>query len=175
MTKLAKGKTSTLVIALGYDEHQKPRGAKFEGANVDLVTKAAGLMGLNVYEAKSDEVAELARKLPIGRLYANGNGFVPVIRPKLYSQLLVALAVEPGAAVGEAGTAPSVASGLPKTWDEITSGHLVIAQESLENGWWESVVVETTGDILTLRFRDHPQLPKFYRHRAAVALIREAP
>jgi len=27
------------------------------------------------------------------------------------------------------------------------------------------------GDRLTLRFRDYPKLPKFARHRAAVALI----
>jgi hypothetical protein len=32
--------------------------------------------------------------------------------------------------------------GLPVSWDEIGPGHLVIAHESLEYGWWEAIVVE---------------------------------
>ena len=39
-------------------------------------------------------VAEYAKKLPLGRLYANGRGFVPNIRQSLYSDLVVALALE---------------------------------------------------------------------------------
>ena len=69
---------------------------------------------------------------------------------------------------------PQVASGLPKTWDEIAPGHLVIAEESLENGWWHAIVLSRNGDMLTLRFRDYPKLRKFVRHRAAVALISTA-
>ena len=30
-----------------------------------------------------------------------------------------------------------IAQGLPRTWDEIAVGHLVIAQATLEYGWWE--------------------------------------
>ena len=67
--------------------------------------------------------------------------------------------------------APAVASGLPKSWDDIAPGHLVIAQESLEHGWWEAIVIARNGDMLTLRFREYPKLPKFVRHRAAVALV----
>jgi hypothetical protein len=91
--------TSSTLIALGFDEHQKPRGARFEGADANLVTKAAQLMDLNVYEPKTKELAALARKLPIGRLYANGKAFVANIRQTLYSQIVVELAPEPGAAV----------------------------------------------------------------------------
>ena len=40
-----------------------------------------------------------------------------------------------------------------------------------EYGWWEAIVLARTGDMLTLRFRDYPKLPKFARHRAAVALM----
>ena len=29
----------------------------------------------------------------------------------------------------------------PASWDDIRVGHLVIAQESLEEGWWEAIVV----------------------------------
>jgi hypothetical protein len=41
-------------------------------------------------------------------------------------------------------------------------------------GWWEAIVLDRNGDMLTLRFRDYPKLPKFVRHRAAVALISTA-
>ncbi len=79
------------LIVLGFDDQQKPRGARFIDAKPDLVAKAADLMGFKVYDASSPEFAEAAKKLPLGRLYANGRGFVPNIRQSLYSDLVVAL------------------------------------------------------------------------------------
>ena len=89
--------SSVAVIVLGFDDQQKPRGARFD-AKPDLVTKAAELMGLKVYETSNPDVADIAKKLPVGRLYANGRGFVPNVRQDLYSDLVVALALEPQAA-----------------------------------------------------------------------------
>jgi hypothetical protein len=157
------------LIALGFDERQRPRGARFTDANPNLVAKAAKLMDLNVYEAGSDDLAEVAKKLPIGRLYANGRGFVPNIRQQLHSKVIAALASESQGDPDD--PMPAAAPGLPQTWAEIAQGHLVIAQESLENGWWEAIVIECKDDMLTIRFRDYPKLPKFYRHRTAVALM----
>jgi hypothetical protein len=168
---------ATPLIVLGFDEQQKPRGAKFVDAKPDLVSKAADLMGLKVYQASPPEVAELAKKLPVGRLYANGRGFVPNIRQSLYRDVIVALAAEPQqAAVGpdDDKARTPVARGLPRNWDEIAAGHLVIAQESLEYGWWEAIVIDRKDDMLTLRFRDYPRLPKFFRHRSAIALMSPA-
>ena len=128
-------------------------------------------MDLKVYEAVTEDLAALAKKLPVGRLYSNGRGFVPNVRQSLYSEFIATLAVEPQAALGKEKDELPVATGLPGTWDEIAPGHLVIAQESLEYGWWEAIVLARTGDMLTLRFRDYPKLPKFVRHRAAVALM----
>jgi hypothetical protein len=161
------------LIILGFDEQQKPRGAKFVDAKLDLVTKAADLMGLKVYEATAEEVAELAKKLPLGRLYANGRGFVPNIRQSLYSDLVVALALEGQAALSKNGDKDSLpaARGLPTSWDDIAPGHLVIAQESLEYGWWEAIVLDRKGDSFTLRYRDYPHLPKFVRHLSSIALM----
>jgi hypothetical protein len=99
------------------------------------------------------------------------------VRQTLYSEVLVALAAEPQqAAVGpdHDKTSTPVARGLPGSWEEIAPGHLVIAQESLANGWWEAIVLDRKGDMLTLRFRDYPRLPKFFRHRTAVALMSPA-
>src|SRR6202051_2123179 len=90
--------TSPLIV-LGFDDQQKPRGARFVDAKPDLVTKAADALGFKVYEASSEDVAEIAKKLPLGRLYANGRGFVPNIRQSLYSDLVVVLGQEPDAAL----------------------------------------------------------------------------
>jgi hypothetical protein len=165
--------SATLLIVLGFDDQQKPRGAKFVDAKPDLVSKAADLMGFNVYEASPPEIAELAKKLPLGRLYANGRGFVPNIRQSLYSDLVVALGLEPQAALSKNGDKDGLpaARGLPSSWNEIAAGHLVIAQESLEYGWWEAIVLERKGDTFTLQYRDYPHLPKFVRHRSSVALM----
>ena len=41
------------LLVLGFDEQQKPCGARFVGEKPDLVAKAAQLMGLSVYKASS--------------------------------------------------------------------------------------------------------------------------
>jgi hypothetical protein len=87
----APATASPPLIVLGFDDQQKPRGARFVDAKPDLVTKAADLLGFKVYEASPEDVAEYAKKLPLGRLYANGRGFVPNIRQSLYSDLVVTL------------------------------------------------------------------------------------
>jgi hypothetical protein len=148
---------SPTLIVLGFDDQQKPRGAKFVDAKPDLVTKAANLLGFKVYEASSEDVAEYAKKLPLGRLYANGRGFVPNVRQDLYSDLVVALALEPRAALSSNGNGDKdgllpAARGLPRSWDEIGAGHLVIAQESLEYGWWEAIVLDRQGDTFILQY-----------------------
>jgi hypothetical protein len=161
------------LIVLGFDEQQKPRGARFVDAKPDLVTKAADLLGFKVYEASSEDVAEYAKKLPLGRLYANGRGFVPNVRQSLYSDLVVNLGQEPQAALSKNGDKDSLpaARGLPRSWDEIGPGHLVIAQEALEYGWWEAIVLDRQGDSFTLQYRDYPHLPKFVRHRSGIAMM----
>ena len=172
-SSIAPATSTSPLIVLGFDEQQKPRGAKFVDAKPDLVTKAADLMGFKVYEASPPEIAELAKKLPLGRLYASGRGFVPNIRQSLYSDLVVALGLEPQAALSKNGDKDRLppARGLPRSWDDIAAGHLVIAQESLEYGWWEAIVLERNGDNFTLQYRDYPHLPKFVRHRSGVALM----
>jgi hypothetical protein len=161
------------LIVLGYDDQQKPRGARFDHDMPDLVTKAAESMGLKVYKTSNPDVAAIAEKLPIGRLYANGRGFVPNIRQDLYSDLIVELAGEPQAALSQESDKDSLpaARGLPRTWDEVGPGHLVIAHESLDYGWWEAIVLERKDDVFTLRYRDFPKLPKFFRHRTSIALM----
>jgi hypothetical protein len=188
ITKAATSKTSATktssptsddigLLVLGFDEQQRPCGARFVDAKPELVAKAAQLMGLKVYKPNSPNVADVAKKLPIGQLYANGRAFVPNVRQTLYSDVIVALAGEPQqAAVGADDDKAStpIARGLPRSWDDIAPGHLVIAQESHDYGWWEAIVLDRKDDMLTLRFRDYPRLPKFFRHCTAVALMSPA-
>jgi hypothetical protein len=130
-------------------------------------------MGFKVYQASVPGVAEAAKKLPLGRLYANGRGFVPNIRQSLYSDLVVILGQEPQAALTKTGDKDRLpaARGLPRSWDEIGPGHLVIAQEALEYGWWEAIVLDRQGDSFILQYRDYPHLPKFVRHRTGIAMM----
>jgi hypothetical protein len=164
---------SPTLIVLGFDEQQKPRGARFVDAKPDLVTKAAHLLGFKVYQASLPDVTEVAKKLPLGRLYANGRGFVPNIRQSLYSDVVAELAFEPQTALSKIGDkdSPPDALGLPRSWDEIAAGHLLVAQESLEYGWWEAIVLDRKGDTFILQYRDFPHLPKFARQHTGVALV----
>ena len=77
-TSTPKSEQITLVV-LGFDDQQKPCGARFVGDKPELVVKAAELMDLKVYKANTPDLAAIAKKLPVGRLYANGRGFVPVL------------------------------------------------------------------------------------------------
>ena len=124
---------------------------------------------------------ELAKKLPVGRIHANGTGFVPPIRGDLYSELKLAaeLSQQSGTTTSTVAPSPALvpaapAQGLPQDWDSIEVGHLVIAHENMIEGWWEAIVIATDNDMLTLRWRDYPKVPPITRHRTAVALIKPA-
>jgi hypothetical protein len=50
-SSVAPATSTSPLIVLGFDEQQKPRGARFVDAKPDLVAKAADLMAFKVYEA----------------------------------------------------------------------------------------------------------------------------
>jgi hypothetical protein len=160
-TKPAAASPAPVILVFGVDENDKPRAARFQGAKPDLVAKAAQLMDLKLCEATSPELSELAQKLPAGRLYAAGKGFVPFVKRDLYAKLVAAT-----------GGKPPIAPGLPRSWEDIAVGHLVLGQaDAAEDGWWEVIVVSIEGDMLTVRLPDYPKEPTYLRHRNAVALL----
>jgi len=168
-----------ITVLFGTDEHGKPRGAWFEAANPELITKAAAAMKLQLLRPVTAGQIELAKKLPVGRIHANGTGFVPPIRRDLYSELQLAAeqsqrssSTASTVAASPASTPAAPAHGLPQDWDSIEVGHLVIAQENMAEGWWEALVIATDNDMLTLRWRDYPKFPPLSRHRTAVALVK---
>jgi hypothetical protein len=167
--RTAKPAGKTYVI-FGTDEYAKPRAARFSAAELpELLAEAAQALRLRLIEVKAadEELAEVAPKLPAGRLHANGKGLVPYIKGKLYFELLSAV-------VGETWPQQNpdpAPQDLPRSWDDVAPGHLVIARETVECGWWEAVVIERTGDLVTVRYRDYPDFPPQLRHRSVVALI----
>jgi hypothetical protein len=176
MTKEING-TALALIVLGPDDDGKPRAGRFPASQADLVAKAAKAMNLTVCKADGAALVELAKKLTTGRLYGTGRGFVPPVGRNLYGKIVeqLKLAGQPVPREADQSPAEQPAAGLPATWDDIAVGHLVIAQEGAAEGWWKAIIIARDGDMLTLKWRDWPQLPKVLRHAGAVALLKPSP
>ncbi|MET3364710.1 hypothetical protein [Bradyrhizobium ottawaense] len=190
------------VYVIGQDANGKPRGARFAELKDSIVSAAMDLK-CRVLINPPAAVSALGMKLPVGRVYGGGKVvklFVPNIRRELYDKILEAAGPlvdgepaaegadvsctasengqaksEPDAATDDVRCISPVTSGLPRSWEEITVGHMVLAHESPDDGWWEAVVIQRDQEILTLRYRDAPKLPKFIRHINTVALVNPGP
>jgi hypothetical protein len=173
----AKRAASIGIVVFGKDEAGKPHASLFSEADAPLATKAAGLMGMQVLRPVSTAASELAAKLPKGRVFASGRGFVPFVRLKLYEALLMThadpenqLPVDasaPSKPIGSSDTPPSTDASLI----DLKEGTVVLAPAAPDEGWWEAVVVKAKGDLLTLRWRDYPDDPPFARRRNQIALF----
>ena len=122
MTKDTNGSGPELIV-LGWDEAGKPRAARFPTGHDNLVAKAAKAMNLAVCKADGDVLAELAQKLPSGRLYATGRGFVPPVGRSLYDRLVEQLKLAGQPVPDEAdqpnGDRSAAAAGCPRLADHL--------------------------------------------------------
>jgi hypothetical protein len=66
---------------------------------------------------------------------------------------------------------PSRAQRRGRFCQSIGIGDLVVANDSREEGWYEAIVVEANGDMLTLRWRDYPRERRIVRHRLRLGLL----
>jgi hypothetical protein len=130
---------------------------------------------LTVNDAKT---AELAAKLPSGRVHSNGKGFIPAIRRDVYDQLLEASGKPPEPqsaqtkAQAEQPAAGKHSGKRPENWQQIAAGDIVIIQDDdPKDGWWEAIVVAATADMLNLRWRANPRQRLIARHRLSVGLM----
>jgi hypothetical protein len=178
-------KTAILpVVLFGVDQHGKPKAARFPENQARLAAKAAKQLDLRVLTVASPAVAELAATLPVGRVHASGKGFVPYVRGDIYAKLLAAAGAPApvtqsstltlrGAQSngGGSNTKKPTQDPLPRDWDAIAPGHLVVAQDGPQDGWYEAIVVEQNGDMFTLRWRDYPRERRFARHRRSLGLL----
>jgi hypothetical protein len=154
-------------------EYAKPRAARFSAFSAEdtaLLAKAAASLHVRLVEVTNPDLTEVAPKLPAGRLHASGKGLVPYIKGPLYLDLIAAYLPDPDPPASPDPTPQEI----PGSWDEIEPGHVVIAKETSECGWWDAVVIERNGDLVTVRYRDYPQYPPMVRHRSAIALISPA-
>lgn len=155
-------KSGKIIVVFGLDSDRKPRAAKFVDENESLLAKAAAGTGLRLAAPATRQHFELVDKLPAGRLHGTGKGFVPNVRQDLYDQLIAFVGGDPG----------PISGGLPKSWDDIATGHVVIALEDTASGWWPAEVIKRHEDSLALRWRDFPGQPEFVRPVTAVALLK---
>jgi hypothetical protein len=162
---------SAKVVVFGVCDDDRPHAAWFPKNQVDPARAAAKQLRLNVIEVTNGPAADLVAKLPAGRIHAPGSGMVPPVGTDLYEKLVANLNPR-----GEAGQDPGtpVVTDLPATWAAIKPGHLVLVHESLVDGWWEAIVINRTGDKLTLRLRDYPAYPTYTLLVTAVALLNPA-
>ncbi len=185
---MTKAKASTLttlcpapVVLFGIDSRGKPKAARFGKDHASLAIKAASQLHLEVLANDSPKIAEIAARLPVGRVHATGKTFVPFIRRDLYDKLVAVAANGNGhspppsalaATAGASAPKPGVSTpNLPGSWRDIGIGDVVVAQESPEDGWYAAIVLEANGDMFTLRWRDYPRERRFVRHRNRLALL----
>jgi hypothetical protein len=165
------------VVLFGIDSNGKPKAARFSKDHAGLAVKAASQLQLRVLASSDPKIAEIAARLPVGRVHATGKTLVPFIRRDLYDKLLAAApnGNPTPPASGAGGSDASKPSGdrpnLPKQWRDVTLGDLVVAQQTPDEGWYEAIVAEANGDMLTLRWRDYPKERQIVRHRYQLALL----
>jgi hypothetical protein len=167
----------------GIDSRGKPKGARFRKEHASLAVKAATQLQLNVLASNDPKVAEIAARLPVGRVHATGRTFVPFIRHELYDKLVAAAADgnghptrPPNGSSGASGSTPGgSAPHMPRNWREIGVGDLVVANQDRDEGWYEAIVVEANGDMLTTRWRDYPRERRMVHHRLRLGLLYPGP
>jgi hypothetical protein len=187
------------VILFGFGDDSRPRAAHFPAGQAERALRAASAMGLCVLKVAGPDQAKIAAKLPAGRIYANGRGLVPFVRKDLFVKLTEAArnltngahisaaapvqaagagpaSGEPtnqGSATGQPPSAPAsppARSRRPKGFDDIKPGDLVLAHESPKDGWWEAIVTEVKGDVVTIKWRDYLRWAPEDMHRFRIAL-----
>jgi len=164
MTAQAKDPTLAMrclpqLVLFGIDNRGKPKAARFGKQHAGLALRAATQLQLKVLASNDPKVAEIAARLPVGRVHATGRTFVPFIRRDLYDKLVAAAAngnanptSPPNGFSGASGSTPGGPAHMPQNWQAIGIGDLVVANQSREDGWYEAIVVEQTGDMFTLRW-----------------------
>jgi hypothetical protein len=188
MTTRAKDPTVAMrcpspLVLFGIDSRGKPQGARFRKEHASLALKAATQLQLNVLASSDPKVAEIAARLPVGRVHATGRMFVPFIRHDLYDKLVAAAAngntpsaSRPNGSSGASGSTPGgSAPHLPRNWREIGVGDLVVANQDRDEGWYEAIVIEANGDMLTTRWRDYPRERRMVHHRLRLGLLYPGP
>jgi hypothetical protein len=166
-------------VIFGLDQSGKPQAGRFPQSQAEAAKEAAASTKMRIEEIVAPHAEEILTKLPAGRIHGKGKALIPYIKQQLYDQLIVAVSAKPateeptGTALQKslANAKAAMASALPKDWDSIAPGHLVLIEESSPSEWYPAIVIDRKNEQLTLRARDYPKYPTFFRHLHSVALI----
>lgn len=178
-------------LILGRDNNDRPHAAWFMPEQLAQAESAANSMGMHfVAVGENQDLAAIATKLPKGKLFDSGKAFVPFIGGAAFDQLLpfappaAAEHKEPkpkapklekvAVPADDPALPPAPIPGidLPKDWNAIKVGSVVLASESRDDGWWEAKVIEAKpNDVFILRWSDYPDYGPFVRHRERLALM----
>ncbi len=175
------------IVVFGRDNSSKPHASCFDAALAEQAERAAGLMGMHVLRLESAEARELAGKLPEGRIFASGRAFVPFVKAGLYASLAATADVDPTQGPRDPDPAPAASAGPNEAGasdrgepvegqpesdpDSLAVGSVVLALEGPMEGWWEAVVIRTSGDMITLKWRDFPDWAQIVRRRDHLAYL----
>lgn len=170
---------SSAIVAFGYDEKRRPRGARFIETSEALV-QALGEMKCHVWQKVPQALRELCSKLPEGRLLSSGKVLLPSIRKGIHEQLAAAsvqvnfdeladslhdrLSSETSAVSKKKVDLPA-----NSPWDDLRVGDLVLAPFGPDEGWWEACIVGLEQGVATLKFPNHPKEPANTRHVSILA------
>ncbi|MER8646816.1 hypothetical protein [Mesorhizobium sp. M1252] len=179
------------LIVLGLDDGGKAHASWFGEAETDQAEKAAGMMGMAALRASTDELRDLAGKLPQGKVFASGKAFVPFVKTTVFDKIATHLpssfkwparAAKPAAEKPKPGKKASAAAAqagdpnegltVPEGWDKIVFGSLVLACENADEGWFHAHVIQVSADgLFTLKWRDFPDWPVIVRRTHHLALL----
>jgi hypothetical protein len=162
----------------------KHRAGTFSEAEAALAKKAAAELGLSVLDVDNKSKRDLAAKLPAGRVHANASGFVPIARKAIFDVLtsIIGRDAQSNQEGGRSQIGTDVVSSsspqklseprLPRNWDDIAVGDLVLSQDSdPADGWWSAIVVKIQKDMISLRWQQRLSKKTFQKHKFNLALI----
>ncbi len=173
-------------ILVGLDDQGKAHASWFDEEDGDAVALAADLMDMALLDITNVELAEIAAKLPRGKLFESGKAFVPFVKRTVYDQLAkhfdeefvtaTASRVEAARVAAAEGYAKAskgeVPPRQPEDWSKLMVGDLVLATDDPDEGWFEATVLEQAADgRFRLRWCGWPELPDFTRAIADIALL----
>ncbi|MEB8388532.1 hypothetical protein OO012_15000 [Rhodobacteraceae bacterium KMM 6894] len=184
------------IILFGYDDSGKPHASSFDIERRHEAIKAAGLMGLRALAVEGETLVAIAAKIPVGKVFGSGKGFVPFVKREVGAQLdqvakdhpdLLITVPKPDLNVATNKTTSraddvTALTELPKDWDSIKTGSRVLAVDVPEDGWWVAIVqhVHEGGSkgqpmqMLTLKWEAFPEDGTFVRRFDHVALMHPA-
>lgn len=178
MSNSAKSVTSQpAIIVFGVSAIGKPRAGTFKGSDVAAARKAAAKLGFSVIDLTAETGLGLAAKVPAGRIGGARDNIVPFVSKELYAQITASemKSQKNGQTQTSAGTTTSAeikGPRLPRSWDDIKAGDLVLAQETDPlDGWWQVTIIEANGDLFKLRWPGTGRGRPLQKHRATLGLI----